>query len=595
MQKSQFVQQVHREIEFLLDTYSYTGQSYSLAFAQWVIPMLFPAIDLDQAFQQLIYEAETWGVSAYCRDDQSGTFYIINARYPSDENLENLSVGPGLVYSLLDTYKAISEHKWNGPEEITQKTYEALDDGYELAAILAVFGDVDHQTLGALTAQYEPEGQQFFVYDLDKFYSLSVGMDFSDETISLRFSDTAKHTNPIQALIGNIPALSLRTSISNDIKSKLYDTNIRVPLGRTKVNSQIQATLESHKRRFFWYYNNGITMLCKSFTDPDDNGVVTISSPRIVNGAQTTNAIFAAREEELENVHVMLRLIAALPGTQQVDEDIQTDSELLQDLYTDIARNTNSQNSIEPPDFRANEDVHKKLQKDLAALGWFYERKRGMWEELEEEQNKYKEGRKERKITMPELAQRFYAFEGHPSRAIRAKKSLFEEAGPYGNIFMRTRSAEEYLIAYLVFEQIQNKLKEKLSEAKETQKKALESDGKIPFAARNYLLVGRASKLATAHLSALIGMHLRSRYSFKDSQQLEQLLNAIESEKLISRVFSELEDTLFRLIDRLEGSKHKTLHSMLSESETLEIMEDLFNYVIEREESKGRDVFSMDI
>lgn len=54
-------------------------------------------------------------------------------------------------------------------------------------------------------------------------------------------------------------------------------------------------------RKNFFYYNNGITVICdrmtKIVTQPSDynmNAAFTIDNPQIVNGCQTVNSIYEA-------------------------------------------------------------------------------------------------------------------------------------------------------------------------------------------------------------------------------------------------------------------------------------------------------------
>src|SRR5690606_26960026 len=48
-----------------------------------------------------------------------------------------------------------------------------------------------------------------------------------------------------------------------DVGSHLYNLNIRNPLGRTSINNGLIETLTTEPSAF-WYFNNGITILCDS-------------------------------------------------------------------------------------------------------------------------------------------------------------------------------------------------------------------------------------------------------------------------------------------------------------------------------------------
>ena len=86
----------------------------------------------------------------------------------------------------------------------------------------------------------------------------------------------------------------------------IFDKNIREYLGNKGVNKGIYKTLQDPQdRKNFFYYNNGITIICDSMTpikvQPSDynmNAFFNIDNPQIVNGCQTVNSIY----EFLQNV-----------------------------------------------------------------------------------------------------------------------------------------------------------------------------------------------------------------------------------------------------------------------------------------------------
>ena len=110
--------------------------------------------------------------------------------------------------------------------------------------------------------------------------------------------------------------------------------------------------------------NNGITITCDSFTYPKGKRapVVELSNIQIVNGGQTSNALFEASQispERLEDVLILVRII-------------ETKS---QSVSLSIAESTNSQTPIKSRDLRSNDDVQKKLEEAFEGMGLFYERK----------------------------------------------------------------------------------------------------------------------------------------------------------------------------------------------------------------------------
>ena len=504
-----FIKQVGEEIDFRYNSYSRSQESKGWAFAQWALELHFPSVDSDEAFSLLASDT-TWNVSATYCDTESGIFYLLYAHY--SDSPKEAKFGPGVVYSALDLYQSI---KTRSAEFRTLATgigdaARAFEEGYELAVIMVIFGELDPLVeLAPMLAKYGVDSRFFVCHDLHSLRRIYAGSEVESNggTIVLRFLSCADYQGPVHALVGNVAATELKRSVG-ELVPHIYDANLRVPLGLTKINKQMKQTLSSEGRRFFWYYNNGITLLCRGFQPVEaDHLCFEVESPRIVNGAQTTDTILSADIDDSSSVAVMVRLIAALPDSKQVSEDIAGQPALLEDLYLDIAKYTNSQNPIEVPDFRSNEEVQRRLHKQFESLGWFYEHRRGQWENCLN-----KSMYRGKHIQMVELAQRWFSFDGHPAIAIREKLSLFEEEGHYGSIFLLGRSAEEYLVAYLIFGEIQERLSERIKSAKDEERTLLQSDGKVKITTKNYLMIGRATKLAASHMSALIGRALRDRY-----------------------------------------------------------------------------------
>lgn len=150
-------------------------------------------------------------------------------------------------------------------------------------------------------------------------------------------------------------------------KDYLYHSNIRNHLGNNKVNKSIENTLEHPKN--FWYYNNGITIVCDTFdckTDHFINGgaQVIINTPQIVNGCQTTKTLFNymypknKKRENYENQEGTI-LVKIIKDTNNKRKE--------------ITRYTNSQTAVTGKDFYALEEYQHKLKVRFCELGYNYE------------------------------------------------------------------------------------------------------------------------------------------------------------------------------------------------------------------------------
>ena len=161
---------------------------------------------------------------------------------------------------------------------------------------------------------------------------------------------------------------------------KLFEQNVRTFLQfRGKVNKGIRNTIEYDPKKFF-AYNNGITATASSLEFGEKGNISKILNFQIVNGGQTTSAIYAARKKSnlnISNVMVQMKL------------SVVNDKELQDDFVSKVSRSANTQNKVNESDFFSNSPFHKEF-KDyskriwVSAVGgsqrrthWFYERVRG--------------------------------------------------------------------------------------------------------------------------------------------------------------------------------------------------------------------------
>lgn len=174
----------------------------------------------------------------------------------------------------------------------------------------------------------------------------------------------------IRGLIVTIEAMELARLISNphntsEVREGIFNDNVRVYLTKkNRINRKIHSTALSEKNAEFWYLNNGITMTCDSFSyQPGTRSPsVSMKNVQIVNGGQTSNALFEACRENSERMTDVL-LLARIYETKD------------RSITTRIAEATNSQTPINTRDLRSNDEVQKKLEEGLRDQGLFYERK----------------------------------------------------------------------------------------------------------------------------------------------------------------------------------------------------------------------------
>lgn len=176
--------------------------------------------------------------------------------------------------------------------------------------------------------------------------------------------------SPYKAYYGTIPV----TAVGEWFKqygNKLFAKNIRFYKGSTEVNQGIKEVLKNNPDKFF-YYNNGIKILCKKITKKvaystgREIGMFSLEGVSVVNGAQTTGAIgavFAETPEVISSAKVFIQMID-LAGAEEEEA-------------TQITKLSNTQNKIEGKDFASLDPNQERLRMELSLGGIQYLYKAG--------------------------------------------------------------------------------------------------------------------------------------------------------------------------------------------------------------------------
>ena len=173
--------------------------------------------------------------------------------------------------------------------------------------------------------------------------------------------------NYMRVIVGKINISEINTLMEEN-GDKLLERNIRKYLGRNEINDNISATLEGDKSANFFFYNNGITMICDKFAYnalQEKDWIVKVDGLQIINGGQTCKTIFQTLKEKpdisTEDVYVLVRIY-----------EISND----ENIVSEITYATNHQNPVDLRDLKSNDEYQKLLEKGIKDLGYDYKRKR---------------------------------------------------------------------------------------------------------------------------------------------------------------------------------------------------------------------------
>jgi hypothetical protein len=211
-------------------------------------------------------------------------------------------------------------------------------------------------------------------HNLDSFSNALSSRSNIDRKIEIRAVDEQifeRTDGSVRALIATIRADDFINAFRDpanlsQLDLSLFEENVRIYLGeQNEINRKIYDTATSDEAGLFWYYNNGITIVCDSFEYQPGfrGGPLLLSNPQIVNGGQSSHALFLASRSNLSQVN-KVRLLVRIFETKD------------RSLYAKVAEATNSQTPIRSRDLRSNEPVLIKLENSLRSIGYYLDRKR---------------------------------------------------------------------------------------------------------------------------------------------------------------------------------------------------------------------------
>lgn len=194
-----------------------------------------------------------------------------------------------------------------------------------------------------------------------------------DETLRLTGKAMVEDMNYSRVCVGRMPVAEVAALMKNH-GEKLLERNIRRYLGLhgNRVNEGIRATLSSNTPENFYFFNNGITLVCDKFTYnalQQGDFQIKVKNLQIVNGGQSCMTILKTAEELEKNGQTLPAQASVLIRLYELNSDND-------DVVLQITHATNSQNPVDLKDLRANDARQQQLEQSIQNLGYSYRRKR---------------------------------------------------------------------------------------------------------------------------------------------------------------------------------------------------------------------------
>ena len=218
-------------------------------------------------------------------------------------------------------------------------------------------------------------------------------------------------------------------------KTELFSANVRDYLGSrsadSNINNGIKNSAENSPEKFF-VFNNGITALVNNFQYDPDSKNLRIAGLSIVNGAQTTGAIGSLHEPPNEKMLIPIRLI-------KCDNP---------DTVASIVKFNNSQNKINAPDFRSNDQHQRRITREFETVPHIeYTSRRGGAADIIR--------RNSNVLPSVTAGQVLAAFHGEPSTAYNDKSKIWDSDRLYSQFFNDQTTARHIILCYSLMKAIE--------------------------------------------------------------------------------------------------------------------------------------------
>lgn len=385
-----FKEQIESDIKLYQERFRFIAniEKPEWAFNYWVLDKLF--FEDEELIESKIVDYKDLGVDVFEIYEDTKDIYVIQNKYYNTTKIDAAYI----QHKFLERVTAALE---NGTYTKSPELQEAFtkyknDPEFKLHLHIYVTNNEICQSADDYVKSFNLNHPQYIatIYYLDNIAEKYYGEAKENKKNLVAYIDSVNGgtvlninnkdyqlTNVIDAKYIFAPVVTIFKMYDKALKEgyPLFDKNIREYLGNTGVNKNIYNTLlDVNDRKNFFYYNNGITIICDSIKKSSHNPSVAnlnirfeILNPQIVNGCQTVNSIYQVLKNvnpneldaQFKDTFVMLKVLEI----NRVDEKQES-------LYKNIVRYNNSQNSIDEKTFVSNTAIFARLQKEFENKGF---------------------------------------------------------------------------------------------------------------------------------------------------------------------------------------------------------------------------------
>jgi hypothetical protein len=233
-------------------------------------------------------------------------------------------------------------------------------------------------------------------------------------TLTLRLQE-----NPIVATEGYLALVNLKdyyrfiTTENGELRSYIFDLNVRDYQGAVEVNLDIEKSLANDQDINFWVLNNGVTIIADRGSSVAKD--LTLENVQIVNGLQTSRSIFnylSQHDLDDEKRSVLAKII------------IKDDPAVIDK----VIKASNFQTPIPPSSLKATDKFQRTIEEFLKRYEIYYDRRKGYYKNTGKPANRI--------ISIPALAQAVVTIVRQEPQLARSKPaSLVKKKEDYVRVF----------------------------------------------------------------------------------------------------------------------------------------------------------------
>ena len=332
-------------------------------------------VDAPNAANAVVDGGKDNGIDAIHYDPLTKTLFLVQSKW---SNSHTSSIESGEVLKFLQGVQDLVSLKKARFNEKIQKRWSLIEDALKrltsVRLVVAYPGsskidpDIQEKTDDFVRGQNDTSELFFFtpITQRELFQHFVSEAAPPQINLTVRLTHYGLVESPLRAVYGQVSASDVAEWYRQH-GNHLFAGNIRNFLGSSEVNSAIGDTLKSNAN-FFWYYNNGITIIAEDLKrqaiggSDRSVGIFDCQNVTVVNGAQTVGTIGRTLTGD-SSAFLQARIIV-------VDDPDSI-------LGKRITRASNTQNKIDARNFVALDSEQERIRTELLIEKINYEYREG--------------------------------------------------------------------------------------------------------------------------------------------------------------------------------------------------------------------------